>query len=152
MYCTAQEVRSLLKGTAEADSDNLEYVGTGAELSDEDINREIVNAAAQIDSVLDKKFTVPFDPAPELIHQLNIDIAAFLVDLTYRKSREYESQNYPIIMRYNRAKEILEFLRTGAMTLPIDDGTERSGAFVINRYGPSLFTWEDTFCPKPLDW
>lgn len=152
MYCTASEVKSLLKGETLADSDDQEWVGTGAEISDEYVEREIKNAQSQIDSVLDKKFAIPFDPVPELIHQITIDISAYLVDLAYRKSREYESQNYPIIMRYNRAKEILEFLRTGAMTLPIEDDTERSGAFVINRYGPSLFTWEDAFCPKPSDW
>jgi len=147
-YTTPENVRDVLRGSAE-DGDG----GTAAELQDEQIELEIINAQAQIDSILFKTYKVPFSPVPVLVVSLATDIAAYLCDLNYRKSREYESDNYPIIRRYNRARELLEWLRTGVATLPIKrEPTEINVAEVVHQYEGRLFTEEEVFGPFEREW
>lgn len=145
-YATTADVKRVLQG-----SENGE--GTAASLLDDSIALEITNAQAQIDATLSQVYRVPFNPVPVLIKTLAIDIAAYLCDLNYRESREYESDNYPIIRRYNRARELLEWLRNGTMVIPNyrQDG-EIGSAEVIHMYEPRLMTEEDVFGPFVRDW
>lgn len=147
-YTTPDAVKRVLRGSTQ-DTDG----GTAAELDDGQIELEINNAQAQIDSVLANRYKVPFNPVPVLVESLATDIAAYLSDLNYRKSREYESDNYPIIRRYNRARELLEWLRTGVATLPIErDPTEINEAYVVHQYEGRMFIEEDVFGPFEREW
>ncbi len=147
-YTVPDDVRRILRG-ADQDDDG----GNAGDLDDAQILLEIENASSQIDDTLRTVYTVPFDPVPPMIHSLATDIAAYLSDLNYRKSREYESDNYPIIRRYNRARELLEFYRNGNMILPVTrDIDDTSGAVVIHAYDGTLFTVEDIFGPLERDW
>jgi phage gp36-like protein len=97
-YSDVETVRLVLS------SDMAEETGgTAADLSDAQIQYEIDSATANIDSELRIVYVVPFDPVPFIIKSICTDIAAYRTDLNYRKSREYDSQNMPIILRYNLA-------------------------------------------------
>ena len=145
-YTTVLDVRLTLR------ADNTE-TGTAADLHDAQIAMEIENAEEQVDSTLRNNYVVPFvAPVPKLISSITRDIAAYLSDLNYRKSREYESDNYPIIRRWDRARELLEWLRTGVITLdsaaaPAPDVTSE----VIHMYPYSLMWASDVFGDRS-DW
>lgn len=149
-YTIPEDVRRILRG-AESDDDG----GTAAALEDEQIELEIRNASAQIDDTLRTVYAVPFvDPVPPMIASLATDISAYLCDLNYRKSREYESDNYPIVRRYNRARELLEFYRNGNMLLPGKREPEEtySGSEVVHVYSPRLFDGSETYYFPERDW
>lgn len=145
-YTTVLDVRLTLRG------DTTE-TGTAADLTEAQIATEIENAQDQVDSTLRTNYVVPFSqPVPKLIANITRDIAAYLCDLNYRKSREYESDNYPIIRRWDRARELLEWLRTGVISL--DSAlveTPDITSEVIHMYEPRLMTEEDVFV-SGADW
>lgn len=146
MYTTVLDVRITLRGS------DIE-TGTAADLHDAQIAIEIENAQEQVDGTLRNHYVVPFgDPVPMLIRNITRDIAAYLCDLNYRKSREYESDNYPIIRRWDRARELLEWLRTGVISLD-SDAVEVPGvtAEVVHMYEPRLMVEADVFTTQ-ADW
>lgn len=121
-------------------SDMAETGGTAADLSDDQITYEIQSASAMIDSELRVAYMVPFDPVPFLIKSICTDIAAYRTDLNYRKSREYDSQNMPIILRYNMANQTLQELKRGDKTLSASRSDPNSeGAMVVHQYQYELF-------------
>jgi phage gp36-like protein len=138
-YTDVDTVRLVLSSETE------ETGGTAADLSDAQIQYEIDSAAAYIDSYLRVLYAVPFDvpgPVPEIIMTICTDMAALGADLNFRKSREYASQNMPIIIRYQKALQALENLKTGEQTLssPRAD-TNVEGAIIIHQYPYPLFPW-----------
>lgn len=146
LYTTRDAVRKTLRG-------DVNERGTAADLDDEQVDMEIYNAQAQIDSALRNKYNVPFDPVPVLIGNIARDIAAYLCDLNYRKSREYGSDNYPIIRRHDRARELLEWLRHGIITVDYPTSasyTAKSGVF--HAYEDRLMTESDVFGWSSTHW
>jgi phage gp36-like protein len=121
-------------------SDMIETGGTAADLSEEQIQYELDSASAMIDSELRVAYTVPFDPVPFLIKSICTDIAAYRTDLNYRKSREYDSQNMPIILRYNMANQTLQELKKGDKTLTsVRSDPNAEGALIVHQYQYELF-------------
>lgn len=133
-YSDVETVRLVLS------SDMAETGGTAADLSDAQIQYEIDSATANIDSELRIVYVTPFDPVPFIIKSICTDIAAYRTDLNYRKSREYDSQNMPIILRYNLAYQTLQDLKKGTKTLdnPRVDANSR-GSIVVHQYQDELF-------------
>lgn len=129
---------------------SAETGGTAADLSDDQINYELNSASSMIDSELRVQYVVPFDPVPDMIRTICTDVAAYRCDLNYRKSREYDSQNMPIIQRYNMALSWLMELKKGGKTLdsPRADITKQ-GALVIHQYPYPLLDWESVTEPFP---
>jgi phage gp36-like protein len=149
-YSTVVKVRSVLSG------EDDEEGGTAASLSDAQIQYEIDGARATIDAALHGVYKLPFDlndtgnttaTVPQIIINICTDIAAYMSDLNYRKGREYDNQNMPVPLRYQRAQTLLENLRTGTITIdwPHAD-SDGSGAGVVHQYSPALMTFEDVFC------
>lgn len=148
-YTTILKVKSVLAGATGEEG------GTADELSDAQINYEINSVKANIDSALRRHYKVPFDAGdtlndttgvPQLIVQIATDIAAYGCDLNYRKGREYDNQNMPVPLRYQKAQQLLENLRTGTISLdwPRSDSTT-FGAHVFHSYEPALMRPEDVF-------
>lgn len=147
-YSTVSLVRQTLSG------EDDEEGGTAATLSDEQIQYEIDGARADVDSALRETYKLPFDvpddnAVPLIIRQITTDLACYGCDLNYRKGREYDNQNMPVPLRYQRATQLLENLRTGTITIdwPRAD-VDTSGAGVVHIYSPALMTFEDIFCTK----
>jgi phage gp36-like protein len=111
-YTTKERVRLVLaRNQDQAD-------GTGAMLSDEQINDNIAEADREIDGKLSSVFATPFNPVPELIANLSRDIAAYLSDLAFREVRDYQSSLNPVVLRYQRAQDMLKALMNGSMDIP----------------------------------
>lgn len=143
-YTTITAVKSVLSGT------DTEESGTAAELSDDQIQYEVDSVEADIDSTLRNMYLVPFDvpddaAVPQIIRQIATDISAYACDLNYRKGREYDNQNMPVPLRYQRAQTLLENLRTGTITLDWPRVADTSGAGVVHQYSPALMTFGDVF-------
>lgn len=145
-YTTVELVRDVLRGA------DYEEGGTAAELSNDQILYEIKSVQADIDATLRRVYKVPFDVdetttgVPAIITQIATDIAAYASDLNYRKGREYDNQNMPVPLRYQRAQTLLENLRTGTITIDWPGADHRSGgAGVFHMYSPALMWPEDIF-------
>jgi phage gp36-like protein len=116
-------------------------------LDSDQIQDEIENAETQIDAALRRRYTVPFEePIHATIKYLCIDIAAYLCDLRFRGSREYESERYPFPLRYDRARRLLDDLGTGRRLL--EDAIE-DDAEVFNPYEGTLMKTQHIFTRWP---
>lgn len=136
-YAQPNDVRLVLQ------SIEVEQGGTAADLSDAQIHYEIDSASAMIDAALRVIYAVPFEPeTPFLIKSICTDMAAYGCDLNYRKSREYDSQNMPIILRYNKARDQLNLIRLGTLTLDWSRADVDDGTLVVHQYDPALFSVE----------
>ncbi len=138
-YAEPDDVRQVLSSVV------TEQAGTAADLSDAQIQYEIDSASAMIDAALRIIYSVPFAPeTPFLIKSICIDLSAYGCDLNYRKSREYDSQNMPIILRYNKARDQLNLIRLGTLVLdwPRANTGEGDGTLVVHQYTPQLFNDE----------
>jgi len=148
-YSTPEMVRLVLSSV------DTEYGGTAADLSDEQIQYEIDGAQADIDSRLRTRYVVPFDMngddnVPFLIVQIATDMAAYKADLNFRKSREYDNENMPIMLRWKDAHNLLENLRRGRNTLnwPREDINDW-GALVVNPPDGPFIPWDSVREPNP---
>ncbi|WP_027947214.1 phage protein Gp36 family protein [Amycolatopsis taiwanensis] len=140
MYVTVAAVRAILA------RDPTNPVGTAAELSDADIASAITSAEAEVDAALAVRYTTPFaDPVPQLVADLTRDIAAYLADLLYRQGKDYETQQDPVLLRYQRAKDMLDKLAAGKRDLPSGPPVSEGAATMRahNRYIGNLFGLDD---------
>lgn len=143
-YSTKEQVRELLRGL---DSTGDQYDSTPDDLTDTQIEYEITNADNQIDLSLRRVYPLPLpEPIPAVINTLSIDIAASLSDMTYRGSREYQSELSPFRLRYERALLLLERIAEGTYPLYNDgEGPESGGAIVINPYPGDVLLTKEVF-------
>lgn len=153
MYSSPTDVRNAL--TPGADENDLT---TAASLEDPQIQDAIKEADGTIDTYLSGKYGIPTDPdatppdsvAVYPIRAWSRDIAAFLVTLTFRKSKDLED-NDPIRLRFNWVISVLEKIAEGDLTpnlpQPPDppDGYGPQGAFVYNVNPFKLFTPADVW-------
>lgn len=111
-YCAVTDVRGVLA------RDLTHTAANAASLTDNQIYDTILDAAQQIDGALGYTFPTPFPlPPPPQVFQICRDIAVYLADLTYRGNKEYGSSNAPVLLRYKRATDLMEQLRSGQAAL-----------------------------------
>lgn len=111
IYTTVAAVRAVAVRDAGNPSATL------ASLSDDQLQEAINDAAQQVDSLLGYTFPTPFSaPVPLQIGTITRDIAVYLADWTYRQFKDYAPGN-PIVLRYQRATDLLESLRSGKARL-----------------------------------
>jgi phage gp36-like protein len=140
VYVTADAVRAVLA------RDPNNPIGTAAELGDADITSAITSAESEVDAALAVRYTTPFaDPVPQLVQDLTRDIAAYLADLLYRQGKDYETTNDPVLLRYQRAKDLLDKLASGKRDLPSGPPVVEGAATMRahNRYTGDLFGLDD---------
>lgn len=139
-YAQPDDVRLVLSSVA------TEQAGTAADLLDPQIQYEIDSASAMIDATLRVIYVTPFEPdTPFLIKSICTDMAAYGCDLNYRKSREYDSQNMPIILRYNKARDQLNLIRLGTLTLGWSRADVADGTLVVHQN-------DQLFIDEPFGW
>jgi phage gp36-like protein len=144
MYSDVEQVRAILVG-ARTESQSL-----GANTLDTDqIEDEIKNADSQIDTALQRRYgaLLPFSPVPPVINSISADIATYLCDLRFRRSREYGTESHPTILRYDRARRLLDDIGNGRRVisgLSTDNASE-----VFNPYEGTLMTTKQIFTRWP---
>lgn len=144
-YVTPNEVRSIVA------RDEEQYDSTAASLTDAQIEEAIDSATNEVEARLSGQYIVPFSlppNTPPLVAEIVRDIAAWLADLTYRQDVDYTTGNEPMLLRYQRALDLLTRIETGAITLPGADTPElpTTGSGTgqpINPYEGDMFRLKD---------
>lgn len=119
--------------------------GTAAELSDAALRVAIDTASSFIDASLASRYQVPFpDPAPALVIQLALAMAAYHADTMHRQSVDIDN-NDPVLRRHNWAVGVLNSIATGDLDLPDTQPTSSTpdGATPFDAYTGVLFTAQD---------
>lgn len=99
--------------------DSAQPDGTGASLSDIQIDDQISEADQEIDGRLIGAYKIPFAaPVPVIITSISRDIAAYLCDLIFREVRDYQGEQNPVVLRYKRAQTLLGQIVKGEIDLP----------------------------------
>jgi phage gp36-like protein len=122
-YSTDTQVRIVLIGRRSEDRNE-----TVNELDGDQIENAITDADAQIDLALRRRYLLPLqEPIPNIINALSINIATYLASLTFRSTTPVDS-NDPTVLRYERARRLLEDIRNGRVDLGVlERVTEESG-------------------------
>lgn len=115
-YVTVDEVRSAVT------RDLNKLAGSAAVMSDDQLAAAIDNAQSQVDGKLRRLYAVPFNPVPDLVKSIVIDIAGWLATMNYRQEKEIPEVD-PIVRRYNRAHDLLCCIAEGHLALPDAAGT-----------------------------
>lgn len=121
---------------AEAEGQVMTYIG--ARYTVTPVSTEVENP----DSV-DETWTVQVAPSP--VRGWTRNVAAWLVSLTYRRSKDI-GEDDPIRLRYNMTLDLLKDVRDGKsdLALPgVNDTSNGSGVEVVNLYDGQLFGMED---------
>lgn len=134
-YVEVEEVRAVLVGRRDEDRSENSNV-----LDEDQIEYAIISADAQIDGALRKRYQLPFSPVPRLVEVLARDIAAYNCTLIFNGQTPMES-DHPMVLRYDRARKMLEDLRTGRTELDAVEVVSLDGglASVYNDYDDPLF-------------
>jgi hypothetical protein len=150
VYSSPTDVRNALTPGADGTDQT-----TAAHFADAQIEDAIKEADGNIDTYIYSKFGIPQDPGdPNVavypVRAWSRDIAAYLVTLTFRKSKDLEPDD-PIRLRFLWVMGILEKIADGTLTpnLPQPpeppEGTGPQGAFVYNVNPFKLFTPADVW-------
>jgi phage gp36-like protein len=140
-YVGIEEVRQILVGRRDEDRNENANV-----LDDDQIEYAIISADAQIDGALRKRYQLPFNPVPRLVHVLARDIAAYNCTLIFNGQTPLES-DHPMSLRYDRSRRILEDLRAGRTELDAVEVANVDGGLdsVFNDYKDPLFSTQHIF-------
>lgn len=140
-YVGIEEVRTVLVGRRDEDRGENSNV-----LDNDQIEYAIISADAQIDSALRKRYQLPFNPVPRLVQVLARDIAAYNTTLIFNGQTPLES-DHPMALRYDRARRMIEDLRTGRSELDAVEVISLDGGLeaVFNDYEGPLFSSQHIF-------
>lgn len=141
-YCTVDDIRNVLKGTAGT------LPSAADQLDESQLEQALTDAQTEIDLALARRYVVPFNPVPEPIKQIAINIAVYLADLTFRMSKDYGATPNPIRLRYERAKHYIDGIVSGQFALVVPGESIASGEIgVFNPYTGDLITIDHLFGP-----
>lgn len=128
MYCTVEEVLGMIK-------DDMKNVIIGDEYIEDERQREekigrlcedaIADACAEIDGYLAKRYSVPFENAPQTIRKFAKDIAVY--NLVSRMGIDEGDREKTFLNRYNAAIKFLLEVAKGTISIGAN-GDESSGA------------------------
>ena len=103
-YWTVADIRSKI------------WLVAAAEVADAIITQAIADGEAELHSYIDRAYTVPFDPVPDLINALSADIIRYRGQI--RVSHKATNIHEPDKLAYENAIKILEYIRDGNMDIP----------------------------------
>lgn len=89
------------------------------------VNEAVAKADALIDAYCGRQYAVPFDPVPELVESLSVDIAVYRLYLRRRVVPD------PARQRYEDALSFLKDVSTGKAVISADAATAASGSDVV---------------------
>lgn len=112
-YCALTDILDQIEEADLLDVTDDENLG---QVSEPRVLKAIADADAEINGYCGKRYRVPFDPVPDLIRKLSVDIAIYNL---FSRRNEITPEE-----RRNRYKDAIAFLRlvaSGAGTLGEDD-------------------------------
>lgn len=112
MYCTLDDLKRQIPETTIRTLTDDE--GTG-EINMPRVEQAIADAEAEINAYAQKQYPVPFNPVPEIIRKLAVDIAIY--NLFSRRGFSEESGDKIVQDRYKAAVKLLENLARGVVQL-----------------------------------
>lgn len=134
MYCTTEEVRSMIKDDALNALIGDRYIEDEAEREAKIapiIAEAIADACGEIDGYLVKRYPVPLSPVPKAINKFAKDIAVYNLFSRIGIDESKEEKNY--LNRYNAAVRFFENVAKGIIDLGITDNTQKAAkGFVLD--------------------
>lgn len=122
--------------------------GNAASVAESVIEVNIERASAEIDGRLYSTYNTPFaDPVPPIIEDIASSIACYLTAMTFRENRDFNTDLSPILLRYQRAQELLSGLATGSLQIPVEGVTPETGIGqrVVSSYTRGRLFSQDEF-------
>lgn len=104
--------------------------------------KAIIDADAEIDGYLARRYRVPVTPAPKILHKFSIDIAIY--NLVSRRGIDESDREKTVLTRYEAAIKFLTGVAEGKFSLAIEEESPASVAasgFVV-RSSARLFSRE----------
>lgn len=124
MYCTVNEVLSKIKdGVIDVileEEGPIEDKETREKLITPYCEEAISDACAEIDGRVSKRYSVPFDPVPQIINKLAKDIAVY--NLVSRTGIDEDDRENTIYIRYKNAIAFLQDVAKGNANIGSDPG------------------------------
>lgn len=131
-YCTLADILEQM------DSDELIQLtddgGTGA-VDGAVVSRAIEDADAEIDAYCSGRYDVPFDPIPNLIRKISVDLAVYHL---YRRRGAPESRQ----VRYDAALKLLANIARGLVSIGATGVAESAGAVSSRASSQRVFSNE----------
>lgn len=112
MYCVQADLEAQIPVAALVRLTDDERTGA---VNTARIDKAIANAGVEIDGYCQTKYPVPFNPVPDVIRKLAVDIA--LYNLLSRRGFEEDSADRAIVERYKAAVKFLENLARGVVRI-----------------------------------
>src|SRR5215467_1672574 len=135
LYATISDLRLVLDGTDAG-------TGTAAQLNDSQLTLSLEAASTRVSTytgtVWDSS-TADLVP-PDVVKDLTLDLAAWWATTYYSKHKDL-GPSHPVVLRYNEAKQVLEDIRSGKIT--VGPSPAGAGARLINQI-PQIFTGADS--------
>lgn len=128
-YCTAAEVLDMLK------EDMLNVIVGDDYIENEDeriqaitpiVEQAIVDADAEIDGYLAKRYKVPFEKTPQVINKFAKDIA--LYNMVSRKGVDENDREKTYLTRYNAAIAFLTKVAEGRISIGVSENNTEDAA------------------------
>jgi hypothetical protein len=139
MYASVADLRLVLDGTDSG-------TGTASQLTDAQLTLALRSASSRISVFAGNVYdgSTPQAVAPDIFHDLALDLAAFWATGTYLKNKAI-SPTHPVFIKYANAQEILTAVRDGRLRLDpaVAPGIGAETGIVINRI-PPIFTGDDS--------
>jgi phage gp36-like protein len=107
-YCTLADLKNQLDERVLVNLTD----DAGEEIKMEKITSAIADADAEIDSYAQAQYAVPFNPVPEMIRKISVDIAVYNL---FSKRGFDEEKEKMVISRYKNAVRFLENLAKGVV-------------------------------------
>ena len=141
-YVTPADVRGVSSPDG-GDTPSTSDKATPAMMTDAQLALPIAQAQAVVDAYIAGVISEPIaDPVPELVKTLVAFEAAYLAELTLRKTKDLEKDD-PFRLRHDWVMVQLSKIATGEITLPGNDVSGLGGAEIYNQYEGSLWLPQD---------
>ncbi|EJL38947.1 Mu-like prophage protein gp36 [Brevibacillus sp. CF112] len=141
MYCTADEVRSMIKDDALNALIGDRYIEDEAEREVKIapiIEEAIADACGEIDGYLAKRYPVPLSPAPKAINKFAKDIAVYNLFSRIGIDESEKEKNY--LNRYNAAVRFFENVAKGIIDLSVADNSQKAATGFALESPPRRFS------------
>ena len=128
-YCTREEVRDMIKDDALNAIIGDTFIDEAEEREERVgpiIDAAIVDADAEIDGYLAKRYAVPLSPAPQVINKFSKDIAVY--NLFSRIGIDEGTDQKTYLNRYNAAIKFLALVAEGKVSIGTEGDDPASAA------------------------
>lgn len=141
VYCETSEVRSMIKDDALNTIIGSDYIEDAAEREAKIvpiIEGAIIDAEAEIDGYLAKRYPLPLSPVPKVLNKFAKDIAVYNLYSRIGIDESDREKNY--LNRYKAAVRFLELLAEGKVEVgAVDPTTAAKTGFSVTS-SPRLFS------------